>query len=249
MGRLLLMMAVAASVATGSRLRAQEEPETGTRLHGHTGSVNAIYGQANPASPRETARLMQQFARCIVSSQPGTTEMYLGEPYDPAEGDDGHPSAAFAKLRRTMSFCLGMAGGGGGIFASKAEISGYLFRGMLAEAKLMRLRNPSLPAETEVQKSYEYPWISKDPQQQVVDELGACLAAWRPNDAMALLRTPPESPEERAAMGNLMPLMQACLRKGAVLKSSPAGLRSAISIGLYHRANDAVPVSNASKAN
>ena len=217
----LAASSVAAQVkdGTGSRLGSK------TTMVGHLGYVEPDKLEAQPTDV--AASIGQRVAECVSAREHTNVVKYLAG-----------PDVAFDPLKKVTASCLGKYASVRGVEGSSISLPTSLLRGMLAEAELRRMAFPTLAASAAVRKEYDGTWMSKDTGGAVLDEMGACLADWRPSESIALLKTTAASPDESQAIAALGPLLGACLRTGAVLRANAAGLRSAIALGVYHRVVD-----------
>lgn len=111
-----------------------------------------------------------------------------------------------------------------------------VMRGMLAEYLLKKDKAAAraLPALPRVQ-IYKRPWFAATERHIAVDEMATCVSEVDPAGTLAVLETRPYSPDERAAIGRLMPAMGPCLSAGAKLQANRQALRAALAEALYQR--------------
>lgn len=234
---IVIALALATTISGAAMSQAQNSsapiPETGTRLSGHFGSVTNIgVNVSQPGyafSPEQAALSTQRTARCLLSRKPGDVAAYLNTERDSQE------SSAYKVIETQLPGCLGLAAYVAGYGGSTLRMTPYMLQGMLAEAEIGARHYPLLQAAADVRASYAASWMDTDTGREAVDEMGACLADWRPEESVDLLKTVPGSSQESKILSSLLPLFSTCLRKGASLKTNALGMRSAIALGLYHR--------------
>lgn len=112
--------------------------------------------------------------------------------------------------------------------------------GILAE-HLLDPREMGELAPRPLQKSYERSWFGLSGRNIVVDEMAACVADTNPIGIRDLVRTRPESSEEKAALTALSSSFGPCLRVGAKLQANRTGLRAALAEALLQRIQQPAP--------
>ncbi|MBS0481095.1 MAG: hypothetical protein JSR96_02895 [Proteobacteria bacterium] len=216
---------------------------TGTRIPGNDGSsMVSSWGYTESSNsdlinfPKTRAhKAVREISRCMINSHQSESRNFLA-----LNTQDSNREAVLGSLKTALQRCMG--GSNVDPTIAQLQISFDTMGGYLAEAFLRSWEKPTLNAVEKVRQSYAAPWTNPDPAKAIVEEMAYCIAEVHPTDAVALIATQPDSPDENQAIKALTPYVPSCLVKGATLKTDAVGLRLAIALSLYHRIVDPLPV-------
>ena len=174
----------------------------------------------------EAMAVGRMLSACMVARHPAVAIRYIA-----AEAEVRDKIAK--GMNEALSECL-MNDGNKSASARMSLANGDL-QGLFAEAFVISRTDASSALPVAAAPNYAATWVSADPSQSVVDRMAICLAATRPAEALALVRSTPASPDERAAFAAVMPHVGGCLVTGATLKTDRSGLRLAVARAVYFR--------------
>lgn len=181
----------------------------------------------------QTAGMTQHFLECLSTRQPQDVRNLL------SASDADIARHAYEHLAKS-SRCFNESVGGRQYAPDELSFSMDVMRGTLAEHALIadEAKVEALQPLPLQQKRYLRPWFAATGRNAAVDEMGACMADTNSAGIMYLLRTPPGSSQESAAIGSLAPSIGKCLSAGTRLDADPRGLRSALADALYQRVSN-----------
>lgn len=121
-----------------------------------------------------------------------------------------------------------------------ASVFPPVWRGMLAEAVirskgLLKPNAPLMPALAVVIE-YKRDWFALTGRHADVDSMAVCVAESNPAIVVSLLRTKPQSTEEKAAVHAVVDALGPCLREGMTLSANGLSIRAALAEAYFHRA-------------
>lgn len=100
---------------------------------------------------------------------------------------------------------------------------------------------PSWVVPGNVVGARSYPLSANNTAVHTALNFADCVVSEDPHAADYMFRTSPDSPEQRAAVQQLMPALSPCLPEGQQIDLSPADLRVWIGEALWHAANNSAP--------
>jgi hypothetical protein len=163
-------------------------------------------------------------SECIVSQAPRDVRKLL----DTTPGT-GEESAAFRKLKEGFQTCSG------GTVTLDADLLGamaaYMLRADLAEAALRSGKASRMPAPATASM-----WFTTRVARtiEVRYAFGVCLVGADPVATTRLVRSYPDTVDEKAAINALRGKVAGCLVRGTPLRLTPADLRQVLAEPLYH---------------
>ncbi len=182
-----------------------------------------------PPGAKDTRRVVQDFARCIVRRDSAKVAKYL-------ESTDRRFRAI---LGDRADECLGVSAGDESRLSGQADS----FRYALAEAYLVRkYREAGLGDLSNFAPLY--PAGQGHQAEQGLGPLSECIIRKAPAPSWALLRTDAASSAEKAAFSALAPAMQECVPRGTTLKMQAFFMRGALA-DAYFRLSKAPRVQGA----
>jgi len=223
--RVVPLVCAALLALVGSPAVAVPEPPLGTRIPRWDGGPRA--------SDRDAARVLRDFGRCVVRTQPGSATLLLRTLPESQE-----ERGAIRTLVGRPTSCLS---------AARMMLNSVLFRGSIAEGFLVRAGLDSLPllppAPVEEFASYSTRLSAADvdgvDQQDRAIILGgwlaACVAREQPQLVVPVLKAAPLSREEQAALRAAEGAFSTCLPSGQVLRVDRFSIRALLAEALYHR--------------
>ena len=218
---LVFAVALLASIVAAPQ-RTSAEPPIGSRLGERTaGSIER--------GNIESLRMIREWAGCAYVKRPNSVRGLLGA------REATTISKNFDNLSRELGCSMGTpitANSDQRVF----QASGYIMRGLLAEAVLSETHAAKNLPPLPIQQVYTRDWFGLTGRNIEVDIMSACAAETNPAAINALLGTIPGTPEEGAAISAIAPSLGPCLRAGAKLNANRQSLRAALAEALYQRA-------------
>jgi hypothetical protein len=164
----------------------------------------------------EDRRALLQFARCVVTHEPGRARgIILGDYTSDAYRND------LRRLADAGNVCL--PGG------SRLRFGGVLLAGNLAETLL----HDAAPRGTLADRVAFNPALPRFRAYDQGEVTSICMVRDAPAETEALLTTAQGSPEETAALDRIMPHLAACLASGVEMHLNRPGLRAALALAAY----------------
>ncbi|MEA3035938.1 MAG: hypothetical protein QOH04_1703 [Sphingomonadales bacterium] len=180
-----------------------------------------ICGRRNP-TPAEM-RILREYSACLAQRRPQAARDSLAEGYQGAE-----TRRALLKVAQWGRRC-GQPG--------RLKVSGILFAGAMAEALLRPLaRAKALEARLALDPARP-PLRARDDS----EVMSLCVAIDAPGQVAKLLATEGASPEEKAALGALVPAFAGCLRSQVKLVANPPALRAMLALAAWRLARHNEP--------
>ena len=227
--RLVSGLILGAALAA-SPVYAQLEPETqlGSRIPVKPRSVE----------PDQAGRIKQAFARCLFLKQPIKIAALLYHS-DPLSIDGEAAGFKGENLSKDLGMdgCLGDQVGFDQL-ALSMKTSSAVIRAMLQEAAYLALFQRAAQLAPDAAEDVGRLFISTGEQLPSARAMGFfadCVVFRDASGADNVLRTLPDSAEERAAAKALAPALGACLVEGQTLSLKPANIRIFAADGLWTR--------------
>ena len=217
------LVAISCAMLAMPALAQTDDPQIGSRLEAH----RTIDVEQNRAA---SIRASHSFASCLVNRRRTLALQYL-RALDPNEVRRIEPSL-FREVR-----CANIPGMSEMAERRRLSVSPDIQRGTLAEALLER--DPAtLPPALPLDRTYASRWHAVSSRDQLVEEMAVCVAATNPGAIAALMRSAPETDDERAALTVLLPQLGPCLQSNARLTANRPSLRAALAEALFHRIDE-----------
>ncbi len=210
---------------TGSRLGPAPQPGLRVLPEEREGAVNV-------RSPDLARRVAYGAARCMNETHGKEVKVYLTERKKASSFD------------RWLSYCLGAQAMG--LSNGTMSMPESLWYGALAESYFKR-QHVVAPAALPTRSDYAASWMSSDADNNIVQQMAACLSETTPQLLNTLFATPPGSVMETNALNELGQYFSPCLAQNATLRTSAAGLRAALALAYFHRLFDIAPQSATEK--
>lgn len=189
----------------------------------------AAVAQAATSGP-EFTRAGHQLAQCLYDRRKADVVALLG-------AVSAEQARHYGAMLRNGTACRDVTVNTREIEGGSVVAPDDVFRGMLAEAALQKAgRLPTLEPVT-APAAYQRGWFAATTRNPAVDEMAVCTVEVNPAAVRELLRTPPETTEELAAVQSLSATLGPCLPQGATLKANRQSLRAALAEAFYHRAH------------
>jgi hypothetical protein len=216
------------------------EPATGTNVpKGETSQPVDRVGrplEGTPGEPEPTDSALKSAratAACVVRSRPREVEWLL------AAKDRETFETSYRRIKYITEHCLGGTADAD-VSTVTLAYGNDTMMGVLAEASLVRSPLSAVPA-IPLASAPDFTWLRPDRAGQVVLHLASCLAATQPERVAAVLATRPDSPQEAASFGALVPAIAPCLEKDVTLRAKRAPLRLYLALAYYRRAHEPLP--------
>jgi hypothetical protein len=204
-----------------------------------TSTHDIIPGSA-PPTRSDTARAdlaFRDMMACVLQREPARARNLVESL--PGSHEEARLSAS---LQSRMESCFDYAAAGRNALIYDLGIA----RGVVAELLLARdFPNGLAPADPLMARALETwtrprvvrgaPWRG-----DMVHAMARCVAARRPADVLALVRSTPFTPAETALMRALRPDLTACLEQGVALEASPQALRALLAEAAWQHATNRV---------
>ena len=172
---------------------------------------------------------MSRFAECIVGSEPVATRRLLAS--RPRSRDEVDVARGFGANHNE---CVGRAG----MWGTKLSANSIFFRGALFEAAYRR--RFATEGSLAIAKDAALPTVDRAKlSPAAADEfdylyaVAGCAIRQGPADARKLVMAPVETPEEQAALAQLMPAIGACIPPGRTMSLDRPLLRAVVAETLY----------------
>jgi len=201
------LILLASAVLAGTALAA---PETGSRIDSHP-----MAPESETSDGRDAGILvMNVLGRWLAHRSPKPAAAVLALPFAEAAQDQG--------ARKLLdSECMGGAAG-------QVSFTTMLVVGAIAE-QLIADRKPHIDLATAL------PAALPAKPRNAFEEIGDCVVGKDPQHVIALLKSKPTSPQEKAGMAALTPAIGACLPANRTFKLSYPVVRSLLSFSAYRR--------------
>ncbi len=188
------------------------------------------------ANKNDGITALRMIAECYYDRSPKSVRTWL----DMVPGQDGEREL----LKRdvdTLSPCLDsdrVVFDGKKVGFQPRSLRGPL-GAVMARRLLLQSPNPTAPASGSTPWFYERlakmpPEAPRDAGSLASMEFGHCVASERWTSSLALIRSVDGSPEEKAAVADLVPVLNGCLPSGIEIKITKRNLRDMIGEPVYH---------------
>ncbi|MDF7773887.1 hypothetical protein P1X14_01400 [Sphingomonas sp. AOB5] len=181
--------------------------------------------QAQDASPDRTYRMVQDVARCFVRGEPAKARALLA-----MEPETAETNAMFQAAITRRSGCMGVSG--------KLRMKQASFRGAVAE----RLYLDTYSEPLADRPASEAPFTGSGNSRLASYDVTRCVAARDPSGADRFVRSQLRSPEEKAALTRIVPVIAGCTPNGAQIGFDRAMLHGLLAEALFKsRSGSAAP--------
>lgn len=221
-----------ALLTTSPAMSAPENPYGGgTRLPQQAETIDRGF--------HETRVVIQEFAHCTVKNHADDVQKYLLE-------DVGDQETAKLRNKVINGSCLQGAIGPDDV---ELHLIGLTLQGSLAEEMLAKQGFLSQPIDVSAIAPLHHSNLTAEDlrkadaagrqmmiAQDYLFRFGECVVRSNVGDSFGLLKTKPDSGDEAAALGRLMPAFGGCVEKNRTLTGDKIAIRSAIAYNYYRLA-------------
>ena len=213
----ILLIPATVLILSGGAI-AQRFPAGGTGTPSPSKVTDNLKQGVRPGA-KDTRRVVQEFARCVVKAGAPLVSKFLDAP-------DVKWSSG---LRGRAADCLGDSAGDD----SRLQGAPDTFRFALAEAWLIHKFHDTGMSDLSAIAPLAHPGEIGPNAAHALGTMSECIIRKSPAESWALLRTDAASAEEKTRFAALGPAMQACVTRGTTVKMQAFFMRGAIAQTYY----------------